>query len=53
METLYLRPARPRSIPIDRGESANLPAQPEPGSLIGKKVSHYRVLDVIGGAGWE
>jgi eukaryotic-like serine/threonine-protein kinase len=35
----------------DRGESANLPAQPEPGSLIGKKVSHYRVLDVIGGGG--
>jgi eukaryotic-like serine/threonine-protein kinase len=35
----------------DRGESANFPAQPEPGSLIGKKVSHYRVLDVIGGGG--
>ncbi len=34
-----------------RGESANFPAQPEPGSLIGKKVSHYRVLDVIGGGG--
>jgi serine/threonine protein kinase/Flp pilus assembly protein TadD len=33
------------------GESANFPAQPEPGSLIGKKVSHYRVLDVIGGGG--
>jgi serine/threonine protein kinase len=35
----------------DRSESANFPAQPEPGSLIGKKVSHYRVLDVIGGGG--
>jgi eukaryotic-like serine/threonine-protein kinase len=35
----------------DRGESANFRAQPEPGSLIGKKVSHYRVLDVIGGGG--
>ena len=35
----------------DRGESANFPAQPESGSLIGKKVSHYRVLDVIGGGG--
>jgi len=35
----------------DRRESASLPAQPEPGSLIGKKVSHYRVLDVIGGGG--
>jgi serine/threonine protein kinase len=35
----------------DRGESANFPAQPEPGSLIGKKVSHYRVLNVIGGGG--
>ncbi len=32
-------------------ESACLPAQPEPGHLIGKKVSHYRVLDVIGGGG--
>src|SRR5712672_552924 len=32
-------------------ESAFLPAQPEPGHLIGKKVSHYRVLDVIGGGG--
>src|SRR5580700_4145089 len=35
----------------DWGESANFTAQPEPGSLIGKKVSHYRVLDVIGGGG--
>jgi serine/threonine protein kinase len=35
----------------DRGESANFPAQPDPGSLIGKKVAHYRVLDVIGGGG--
>src|ERR1700685_3264161 len=31
----------------DRDESTNFPPQPEPGSLIGKKVSHYRVLDVI------
>jgi eukaryotic-like serine/threonine-protein kinase len=35
----------------DRDEAANFPPQPEPGSLIGKKVSHYRVLDVIGGGG--
>ena len=34
-----------------RGESASLPAQREPAGLIGKKVSHYRVLDVIGGGG--
>ena len=35
----------------DRGQPANFPVQPEPGNLIGKKVSHYRVLDVIGGGG--
>ena len=35
----------------DRGESASSQAEPEPGGLIGKKVSHYRVLDVIGGGG--
>ena len=35
----------------DQGESAKFPTQPEPGSLIGKKVSHYRVLDLIGGGG--
>jgi eukaryotic-like serine/threonine-protein kinase len=34
-----------------RGHPTSLPAQPEPSSLIGKKVSHYRVLDVIGGGG--
>ena len=27
-------------------------SKPEPGALIGKKVSHYRVLEVIGGAAW-
>src|SRR5271165_5787246 len=31
------------------GTAAQL--KPEPGALIGKKVSHYRVLDVIGGGG--
>ena len=38
---------------IAEGESACLPSQPESGGLIGKRVSHYRVLDVIGGGAWE
>ena len=36
---------------IARGETLNTPAYPEARGLIGKKVSHYRVLDVIGGGG--
>jgi eukaryotic-like serine/threonine-protein kinase len=35
----------------DPDESSNFPAQLEAGSLVGKKVAHYRVLDVIGGGG--
>src|SRR5258708_6538250 len=36
---------------IPKGEAASTKALPGPGSLIGKKVSHYRVLEVIGGGG--
>jgi DNA-binding winged helix-turn-helix (wHTH) protein/tetratricopeptide (TPR) repeat protein/tRNA A-37 threonylcarbamoyl transferase component Bud32 len=36
---------------IIRSEAASAPAYPEVRGLIGKKVSHYRVLDVIGGGG--
>src|SRR5258708_24284806 len=36
---------------IPRGEAAVTKALPGLGSLIGKKVSHYRVLEVIGGGG--
>ena len=34
-----------------RGEPASPKELPGPGSLIGRKVSHYRVLEVIGGGG--
>src|SRR5258706_3259916 len=36
---------------MPRGEAAGTKALPGLGSLIGKKVSHYRVLEVIGGGG--
>jgi eukaryotic-like serine/threonine-protein kinase len=36
---------------IPKGEAASTKALPGPGGLIGKKVSHYRVLEVIGGGG--
>src|SRR6266851_1629570 len=36
---------------IPRGEPAGPQALPGPSSLIGRKVSHYRVLEVIGGGG--
>jgi eukaryotic-like serine/threonine-protein kinase len=47
VETEYLdsTPGAPAS-----GKESLAP-QPEPGGLIGKKVSHYRVLDAIGGGG--
>ncbi|HTG14006.1 MAG TPA: protein kinase [Blastocatellia bacterium] len=38
-----------RELPL--GDAASPPALVEPGGLIGKKVSHYRVLEVIGGGG--
>src|SRR4029077_6280092 len=37
--------------PPDRVGEAEAKSQPVLGSLIGKKVSHYRVLEVIGGGG--
>src|SRR5713226_8060061 len=36
---------------IPRGDAPGTQAFPDPGGLIGKKVSHYRVLEVIGGGG--
>jgi serine/threonine protein kinase len=36
---------------IPPGEAASPQALPSPATLIGKKVSHYRVLEVIGGGG--
>jgi len=36
---------------MPRGEAAGAKALPGLGDLIGKKVSHYRVLEVIGGGG--
>jgi len=39
------------STELSRGEDASAPALPGPSSLIGRKVSHYRVLEVIGGGG--
>jgi serine/threonine protein kinase/Tfp pilus assembly protein PilF len=36
---------------MPRGEAAGTKALPGLGDLIGKKVSHYRVLEVIGGGG--
>ena len=39
---------------IAPGEAPSTLAYPEArGGLIGKKVSHYRVLDVIGGGAWD
>ena len=49
---LLLAPERLESvIEISRGEAASTQAKPGPSSLIGRKVSHYRVLEVIGGGG--
>jgi serine/threonine protein kinase/tetratricopeptide (TPR) repeat protein len=36
---------------MPRGEAGSTKTFPGPGGLIGKKVSHYRVLEVIGGGG--
>jgi serine/threonine protein kinase len=42
-------------VPVERKAAnaapLNVPARPQPPGLIGKKVSHYRVLDIIGGGG--
>src|SRR5258708_31994705 len=39
------------AVEIAPAEPASPQALPGPGSLIGRKVSHYRVLEVIGGGG--
>jgi eukaryotic-like serine/threonine-protein kinase len=39
------------TLQIPQGGAASIKALPGLGSLIGKKVSHYRVLEVIGGGG--
>jgi eukaryotic-like serine/threonine-protein kinase len=36
---------------VPRGDASRVETFPEPSGLVGKKVSHYRVLDVIGGGG--
>ncbi len=36
---------------MPRGDAIREETFPEPGGLIGKKVSHYRVLEIIGGGG--
>ncbi len=45
--TEYLE-SNPGTVPT---EATSAPVHPDDRSLIGKKVSHYRVLDVIGGGG--
>src|SRR5258708_26074267 len=36
---------------VPRGDASRLETFPEPSGLVGKKASHYRVLEVIGGGG--
>jgi eukaryotic-like serine/threonine-protein kinase len=48
---LELAEELPVPQPPDRVAEAEAKSQPGLGSLIGKKVSHYRVLEVIGGGG--
>ena len=36
---------------VPRGDACRVETFPEPSGLVGKKVSHYRVLEVIGGGG--
>jgi eukaryotic-like serine/threonine-protein kinase len=36
---------------VPRGDASRVETFPEPCGLVGKKVSHYRVLEVIGGGG--
>jgi eukaryotic-like serine/threonine-protein kinase len=36
---------------VPRGDASRVETLPEPSGLVGKKVSHYRVLEVIGGGG--
>src|SRR6266481_1764741 len=36
---------------VPRGDASRVETFPQPSGLVGKKVSHYRVLEVIGGGG--
>src|SRR6266403_6321516 len=36
---------------VPRGDASRVETFPEPSGLVGKKASHYRVLEVIGGGG--
>ena len=52
IETLARRGYRWKtSVTWEKPEVAPAPPKPANGNLIGKKVSHYRVLQVIGGGG--
>jgi serine/threonine protein kinase len=52
IETLARRGYRWKTLVTwDKPEVAPAPPKPANGNLIGKKVSHYRVLEVIGGGG--
>src|SRR6266446_4219466 len=59
IETLARRGYRLR-LPVEwlestawspRGQDSGAPVFPDPGGLIGRKVSHYRVVEVIGAGG--
>jgi len=39
------------TLGVPRGDASRVETFPEPSGLVGKKVSHYRVLEVIGGGG--
>src|SRR6266446_6586765 len=39
------------TVGVPRGDASRVETFPEPSGLVGKKVSHYRVLEVIGGGG--
>src|SRR5467141_76861 len=53
VSTIWLEAAAELAVaqPPDRVTEADATSRPGLGSLIGKKVSHYRVLEVIGGGG--
>src|SRR6266853_1989969 len=52
IETLARRGYRwNTSVQWEQPQAAPTPAKPADGNLIGKKVSHYRVLEILGGGG--
>ena len=52
IETLARRGYRWKtSVQWGQPQAASTPAKPADGNLIGKKVSHYRVLEILGGGG--